>query len=375
MTPDHRCPTIGIYAGSLRPGGGLTVLAQIIGALAQDDATHLVVYTGAADTTRAVQSLAQSHPNVEVRPFLPRCPSFLRYLASKLLFLRNRHSHGLDWLISFNYHLPANCPVLVYHINLLSFMPGEPDSLGMRIKRLDARLACRHAAANAFESRYLLERAQAATGGRVGNPGVLYVGVHPDFFRTKSAPPGNADIMLVSSVQPYKDNDTCLRALALLVTRRPEVPWRLVVAGGQSAAQWDSLRATATRLGVADRIEIAGRLDRRALSERLSRSLCLISASRIESFCMVAVESMASRCPAVVTSATSMPESVGDAAVVVETGNAEAFADACERFHDDPALRARHVETGVAWAQRFTPEQFRNQLRVLLTRNPAGATP
>lgn len=364
---------IGIYAGSIHSGGGLTVLAQIISALAKDEAMHLVVYTGVADTTQAVKQLALHHGNVEVRPFMPGSPSPVRYLAAKALFLWNRSSRDFDWLVSFNYHLPANCPVLVYHVNLLSFMPASPDNFAMRLKRMDARWACYRASSNVFESRYLLERARKVMGSKINEPSVLYVGVHPTFFRDSVPSLRNADVLLVTSNQPHKDNGTCLRALALLVQRRPEIPWRLVVAGGQGIAQWDELRESALRLGVAGHVEILGPVTREALSQRMNTSLCLVSASRIESFCMTAVESMASRCPAIVTDATAMPESVGDAAIIVEPGNAEQFAAACERLHDDPVLRARYVDAGVAWARGFAPEIFRDRLRALLFRRHGEA--
>lgn len=360
--------SIGIYAGSLRPGGGLTVLNQIIGALA--DNYRLVIYTGATDTTQEIISLASGYEHVEVLEFLPRAPAFLRNLASKFLFIANSRSRQFSCLITFNYFLPANCPSLTYHINLLSFQKAGKDTVGAWLKRLDAGLACRYADVNIFESNYLLDQAKSSVS-RINQPDILYIGVHPDFYQPSSSAPANADIMLVSSMQPHKDNSTCLRMLLILVQKRPEVPWRLVVAGGQSAAQWNGFLNEARQLGIADRIEIAGRMNRLDLSRRMNLSLCLVSASLIESFCMVALESMASRCPAIITNATSMPESAGDAAMIVEPGNAQQFAEACIAFYDDSQLRTHYVAAGVKRAAQFTPEQFRTNLRDLLANKVA----
>lgn len=356
---------IGIYAGSLRPGGGLTVLNQMIGALAHDNQLHLVIYTGASDTTEEVKTLASAYPKVEVVEFLPRAPAFLRNLASKFLFVANRRSRRFACLITFNYFLPANCPSITYHINLLSFQKADKDTCGAWLKRLDAGLACRYANVNIFESNYLLDQAKSSAS-RINQPEVLYIGVHPDFYQSSSSAANNADIMLVSSMQPHKDNSTCLQTLRILAQKRPEIPWRLVVAGGQSADQWNDFIEEARQLGIAGRIEIAGRMNRAELSRRMNLSLCLVSASRIESFCMVALESMASRCPAIITNATSMPESAGDAAVIVEPGNAQQFADACIAFHDDPKFRAQYVAAGIRRAAQFTAEQFRANLYDLL---------
>lgn len=363
---------VAIYAGSLRPGGGLTVLVQIISALLENNNNHVIVYTGAQDTTDEIKSIVSGLDNVELYTFMQGYSSHTRYLASKFYFLCNRKATGLDWLISFNYYIPAMCPVMVYHINLLSFIPQIKTSLESRVKRFDAELACRFATINIFESRYLLDVAEKTTGRPIRNPALLYVGVNRDFIQTGVSEGDNCTsysdntILLVSSMQVHKDNETCLRMLSVLSNRRPDIPWKMRIVGGQSVSQWDGFLEKGARLGLEEKIEVVGRVDRKTLSRMMNESLCLVSASRIESFCMVAIESMSSGCPPIVTDATSMPESVGSAAVVVQPGNAEQFAEAVLSFHDDRMLRRKYMEAGFKHAKNFTFSCFKKNLLTLL---------
>lgn len=354
---------IGVYAGSLRPGGGLTALKQVLGGLLEIPQAQVVVFTGAEDVSASLESWFASEPRLTEQRFLPQAGAFRRYLASKRAF----RSCDFDWLISVNYHIPTNAKLLVYHLNLLSFVVGARDSIGARIKRWDARRACRRAQCNLFESQYLLERAREATKGSVAHAGLLYLGVHEDFYRAAAEPivePGS--LLMVSSMQEHKDNATILRMLAILRSERPEVPWRLSIAGGQSVNQWAPLVAQAQQLGVDDALALLGPLAKPDLSDRMARSTCLVTASRIESFCMVALEAMASFCPAVVTDASSMPESVGDAAAVVPAGDEAAFAAEVLSLHDQQNYRAERVLAGRNRADDFRPEAFRAQLRGFL---------
>jgi len=58
-----------IYAGSLRPGGGLTVLKNIVDGLAKYKANQIIVYSGARDSSTQISKLSELHENVIERRF------------------------------------------------------------------------------------------------------------------------------------------------------------------------------------------------------------------------------------------------------------------------------------------------------------------
>ncbi|MCP4772066.1 MAG: glycosyltransferase [Planctomycetes bacterium] len=357
---------IGVYAGSLRPGGGITALRQVLDGLLARENVEITVFTGAEDCSQAIRDLVEQHPQLKEERFYPQARSFARYLRSKWAF--RKRGGEFDWMFSVNYHLPAPCKVAVYHLNMLSFEKGPGDGWGAAFKRFDARYACKHAEVNLFESRVLLDVAKLSTGGKIHSADLLYLGIHPQFYAspTHSVDLKPAQLLMVSSMGAHKDNSTALRTLAKLVRERPDTDWRLKIAGGQSIAQWQPLLDQAAELGVAERIEVLGPLDRSALSREMGASLCLINPSRIESFCMVALEAMASFCPSIVTSETSMPESVGDAAMVVKAGDEDAFANAVLRYSEDSELRADYLARGRRRAEQFSPQEFRRRLGEVL---------
>ena len=60
----------------------------------------------------------------------------------------------------------------------------------------------------------------------------------------------------------------------------------------------------------------------------------------------------------------------GDTGVLVEPGDADAFADALEAYSKDPGLRRRHGDAGLAYAQtmdwdRINAAVVRTYLRVI----------
>lgn len=361
---------IGIYAGSIRPGGGLTVILQIVEALANNYCNNIVVFTGAKDTSFALNHVFRNYKNVKEVKVLQGSTAQFRYFVSKFYFLVYGRRYRLNILFSFNYYVPAKCPVAVYHINLFNFEKSKNDNLGMMIKRIDSMIACRAATVNIFESRYLMDIAHHRMGEKIRNPKLLYIGVNEEFYAV-SSPTGSGRIdrtriLLVSSPQEHKDNGTCIRAVKLLCEKRPDVPWRLVIAGGQDVSQWENFRRQADQLGVGDCVEFLGPVPLRQLAVLMRESLCLVNASRVESFCMVAVEAMAASCPAIVTDCTSMPESVGDAAVVVQAGAADQFADAALKFFEDDQFRAAYLKRGLSHASRFTRSEFEKNINQLM---------
>lgn len=360
---------IAVYAGSLRPGGGLSVLRQVLRALIEQSKAKVVVIVGNSDTRDQVRGFVHEYPEVEIVEFLLDRSSGLRYLASKIYFLFNHTK--VDWVISFNYYLPASSRVLVYHINLLSYIKTKESSFFDAIKRLDARIACWRAEINLFESEYLRCFANRVVKQDISSAPIQYVGVNPVFY--SDAPvsmdghhPASRRILMVSSIQPHKNNEVGLRAFARLCRSRPQYDWALEVCGGQSVSQWEPLMRVAKTLGVAHLVKIVGPVPPEALAQRMARSFCLLNPSTIESFCMVALEAMAAGCPVLVTDKSAMPESVGAAGIVVSGEGEEGFVTALLELADDEGKRQKAIQSGRNRAGDFTIDNFAKKFAGIL---------
>lgn len=83
----------------------------------------------------------------------------------------------------------------------------------------------------------------------------------------------------------------------------------------------------------------------------------LLFPSLYEGFGMPVLDAMEAGLPVVATRAGATPEIAGEAAVLVDPGDAEGFADAVERVPTDEALRATLIAAGLRRATLFSRDK------------------
>jgi len=105
------------------------------------------------------------------------------------------------------------------------------------------------------------------------------------------------------------------------------------------------------RLGLEQRVDLAGHVQREELAALYRGAACLVFPSRYEGFGLPVLEAMASGTPVVATAAGAVPEVAGDAAILVEPGQPEAIADGVRRALAD---RERLVAAGLQRASQFS---------------------
>jgi glycosyltransferase involved in cell wall biosynthesis len=154
----------------------------------------------------------------------------------------------------------------------------------------------------------------------------------------------------LGTVEPRKDLPTLVRAFASLAG---ELPHRLVLAG---LAGWGAgeLAAAVAASGVAERVLLAGYVPEADKAALLTGAEVFAYPSRYEGFGLPVLEAMACGTPAVTTTGGSLPEVGGDAAVLVEPGDAGALAAAIAKLAADPAARQDAAARGLRRAATFT---------------------
>lgn len=124
------------------------------------------------------------------------------------------------------------------------------------------------------------------------------------------------------------------------------VRYRVVVIGDGPARAWFEARLPHDAVFV-------GHQEGSDLAHALASTDVFLNPSITETFGNVTLEAMACKLPvvaAVATGATSLVRD-GETGLLVDPGDAEAYADALEAYARDPALRERHGEAGLAFAR------------------------
>ncbi len=179
----------------------------------------------------------------------------------------------------------------------------------------------------------------------------------PDAGRRRALGPSGGDrryLLAVGTVEPRKDLPGLVAAFDRVAPERGDLT--LVIAGpdGWGADALDRAIAASPHR---DRVRRLGWVDDTARADLLAGATAVAYPSRYEGFGFVPLEAMAAGIPVVCTDAGSLPEVVGDAAMLVPVGNVDALADALRRVCDDDAGRADLVTRGRQQAATFSWER------------------
>ena len=163
-------------------------------------------------------------------------------------------------------------------------------------------------------------------------------------------------LVAVGNLSTRKNLDTLVRAMAGV--QAPDLP--LVLAGrpGTSAAEvGDEIR----RHGVGERVRMAGFVTDADLPALVQGALALVHPAVDEGFGLPPLEAMAAGTPVIAARAGSIPEVVGDAAVLVEPLDARAWVDAIDLVSADGDRREALAAAGRRRAAAFTWERVAEQ--------------
>ena len=166
-------------------------------------------------------------------------------------------------------------------------------------------------------------------------------------------------ILFVGTIEPRKNLATLLRAYHIL-RQRYQVSTPLLLSG---AMGWlsEGLVELVDRLGLEDHVRFLGRTTPRQLLSLYNLATVLVHPAHYEGFGLTPLEAMACATPVICSNAGSLPEVVGDAAILVPPEDEEAWAVAMHRVLSDPALQASMREKGRARSRLFSWETAARQ--------------
>lgn len=256
--------------------------------------------------------------------------------------------------------LLAPCPGVITVHDLAFLAHPETHGAGRRryltlLTALSARRAARIIAVSAFTGDELVRRLRVPRR----KIAVVHNAADPAFrplpadavarFRAERGLPERI-VLFVGTLEPRKNLTGLLDAFARIA---PATDATLVVGGGKGWL-FDEIFARVERLGLAGRIRFVGYLPEDELPLWYNAAEVFAYPSRYEGFGLPPLEALACGTPVVTSSASSLPEVVGDAALLADPADPAALAAALSRALGDPDLRARLRERGPRRAADFS---------------------
>ncbi len=167
----------------------------------------------------------------------------------------------------------------------------------------------------------------------------------------KDVTPGQY-LLYVGRRNLYKGIDLLIRAFAVMKSETGS-PIKLLFAGEPDALQEQYYASCIAGTSCADDIITAGYVSDSELAWLYENALALVHPSLYEGFGLTPLYAMSYGTPVVSSNRASLPEVVGDAALLIDPENTEQFANALIRICTDERLRGSLIEKGKVQARKF----------------------
>ncbi len=162
-------------------------------------------------------------------------------------------------------------------------------------------------------------------------------------------------ILFVSTIEPRKNLPTLLAAYSKLLTGYKSQA-KLVVAGGKG---WltDEVDQAVEKYKLHDKVCFLGAVPNEELGYLYKAARVFAFPSLYEGFGLPPLEAMASGTPVIVSNVTSLPEVVGDAGLLVDPNDVDAWAAALYRVLTDNDLHTEMAHKSIKRASKFSWER------------------
>ena len=284
-----------------------------------------------------------------------------RYAKAHAADVNHILDHGYGHLTA---DLPAGRTIVSFHDAVVMKVPGASWRTKMSLRR--SLRAMQQAAAivcpSAAGKRDLLEL-QPLPEQRIH---VIPLGIDERF-----RPPADRDavrdrlgmtgtvVLMVGHTQPYMNVDGMLRVVAAARTRHG-LDLRIVKIGLTFTPAQERVIA---ELGLSDAVRLVGRVAEDELPAYYQSADVLLYAPHLAGFGLPPLEAMACGTPVVASNRGSIPEVVGDAAILADAADETALAQGLADVVTNPVRRRRLVEAGYARAAQY--EWSRSAQRLL----------
>jgi len=175
-------------------------------------------------------------------------------------------------------------------------------------------------------------------------------------------------VLVVGQILPQKALHDVLPAFARFRERDGGARLYLVGSTAMSGPYLERLTEDVRALGLDDAVTLTGRVSMRALVAYYQAASVVLTLSDHEGFCVPLLEAMRFDRPIVAHAAGAIPETLGDAGLLLTDKSPDAVAEALERAVGDAELRRELVAKGRVRLAEFSREKVAKRLHDVLKR-------
>ena len=168
-------------------------------------------------------------------------------------------------------------------------------------------------------------------------------------------------ILYAGNIKPHKNLERLIEAFHMLRKGRLEHVKLLII--GDEISKYATLRRAVHKYKLHKHVRFFGFVPDETLAALYRLAGVFVFPSLYEGFGLPPLEAMASGTPVVTSNLSSLPEVVGDAALLIDPYNPEAIADAMQRALLEPGLREELRRRGLLRVKEFSWDRSIRRVR------------
>ena len=180
---------------------------------------------------------------------------------------------------------------------------------------------------------------------------------------------GWTNLLFVGRIAPNKKQEDVIRAFEAYQRKYQPKSRLFLVGSARETEKYEAeLKRLAADLGLADRVIFSGHVNFREILAYYRLADVFICMSAHEGFCVPLVEAMYFDKPIVARGTSAVPETLGDAGILLESSDPDKAAEAIHRILEDEQLRARLSESRKDRMESFSYETVSKRFQTCMNR-------